>query len=214
MRRYTVRFKTFRTESQARNFRPGRSGSRSSSRRPLLAAHSDRQRPSGSKRWRFKYRFDGRERLMALGTYPSVSLREARARHDAALGRSSARDAILAPSAPRRRRPRAWPLPAIASRRSPTSGSRNTRIGSRRTARPSSRRLNAYVLPKLGQRPVGDISAAEVLEVLRVVEAKGIIESAHRTHQVISAVLRYAVSTNRATSDACAPSRGADHAKS
>ena len=164
--------------------------------------------PSGSKRWRFKYRFDGRERLMALGTYPSVSLREARARHDAA------RALLRAGRDPGAERAAAKTPPSAAA-----AGDSFKEVADEWLAKhpdwvPSHRatvvaRLNAYVLPKLGQRPVGDISAAEVLEVLRVVEAKGIIESAHRTHQVISAVLRYAVSTNRATSDVSAHLRGA-----
>lgn len=168
--------------------------------------------PSGAKRWRFKYRFGGRERLLALGTYPTVGLKAARARHDAArallrAGRDPGAERAAAKGAKTAALATSTGADAFAAVCDEWLAKHPDWVPSHRATVVA--RLRDYVLPKLGPRPVGDIDAAEVLEVLRAVEAKGIIESAHRTHQVISAVLRYAVATNRASDDISAHLRGA-----
>jgi integrase len=71
------------------------------------------------------------------------------------------------------------------------------------------RRLERDIFPWIGARPVGDITAPELLAVLRRIEARGRLETAHRAHQNCGAVFRYAVATGRAERDPSADLRGA-----
>jgi integrase len=71
------------------------------------------------------------------------------------------------------------------------------------------RRLELYIFPPLGKRPVKQIAAPELLEALRKVEARGVLESAHRTKQICGQVFRYAIATGRAERDPSADLKGA-----
>jgi integrase len=71
------------------------------------------------------------------------------------------------------------------------------------------RRLHRDILPFLGERPVNSITAPQVLAVVRQIEARGAIETAHRALQNIGQILRYAVATGRAEADVTASLRGA-----
>jgi integrase len=71
------------------------------------------------------------------------------------------------------------------------------------------RRLERDVFPWLGGRPVAEVTPPELLTVLRRVESRGALETAHRIHQVCGLVFRYAVATGRAVSDPCRDLRGA-----
>jgi integrase len=71
------------------------------------------------------------------------------------------------------------------------------------------RRLDRYVFPILGKRPIADIAAAELLSVLRKVESRGIHEMAHRLRAVCGRIFRYAIATGRAERDVAAELRGA-----
>lgn len=71
------------------------------------------------------------------------------------------------------------------------------------------RRLERDVFPWLGTRPVGEITAVELLEALRRVEARGALETAHRIHQICGQIFRYAIATGRGSRDPSADLRGA-----
>lgn len=164
--------------------------------------------PSGSKLWRLKYRIAGKEKLLAIGKYPGVTLREARRRRD------DARDLLAAgldPSAAKRAQKLAQhdsvrnSFEALAREWMGQQGSKWTASHRAKVAR----RLEVNVFPWLGRRPVAEITAPELLAVLRRIESRGIIETAHRAQQNCSAVFRYAVATGRAESDPSAALRGA-----
>lgn len=160
-------------------------------------------RPDGARWWRFRYVWNGREKLLSLGTYPDTSLRLAREKRDDAR-RQLARG--VDPSAARQaeRQAQADTFEAVASEWL----NRNGHIGAS-TRSQYRHRLSKYVYPRLGRWPVADITAAELLKVLRRIESNGTIETAHRVRSVVSRVFRYAVATGRAERDPAADLRGA-----
>jgi len=151
--------------------------------------------PSGGKWWRFKYRFGGKEKRFSLGVYPDVSLKEAREKKDEArkllakgIDPGEERKAVKAADSG------AGCFEAIArewhNKFSPSwSDTHRVKL---------LRRLELYIFPWLGSRNVSEITAPEVLTVIRRVESNGHIETAHRALQVCNQVLRYAVQTGRA----------------
>ena len=164
--------------------------------------------PTGGKLWRFQYWFEGKRKLLALGKYPDVPLAEARKRHH------EARELLaqsIDPSAAKKARKLAGAERAASSfeviarewfetwKVDKTEGHYSKVIA----------RLEKDVFPYIGGRPVADISAPEVLAVCRRVESRGAIETAHRTKENISQVMRYAIATERADRDPCPDLRGA-----
>lgn len=162
--------------------------------------------PAGGKLWRLRYFIGGKEKLLALGAYPEVTLKEARdlaldARRMVARGQdpsaarraekaAAAGEGTFAPVA------REW-----HARQAPTwAASHAVRV---------LRALERDAFPYLGARPVGEIGAVEVLAVLRRVEERGAIETAHRLKIIIGQVIRYAVATGRAARDPTGDLRGA-----
>jgi hypothetical protein len=159
--------------------------------------------PAGSKLWRFKYRFAGKEKLLALGSYPDVSLKNARLKRDAArLEIKDGRD----PSFERKAAKRAQALEAknafevvardFLERRAATWSARY-----RQTALT---RLDNHIFPALGTRPIGQIEPPELLAELRKIEARGAHEMATRLRSLCSQVFRYAISCGICTRDAAA----------
>lgn len=163
--------------------------------------------PTGGKLWRFKYRFAGKEKLLALGSYPEIGLAEARARRDAA--RSQVAQGFD-PGAIRKAQKQAetedrdtfeviameWHLKFLPTW---TPGHAVTII----------RRLEHDVFPYIGKRPVLDIKAPELLAVLRRIEDRGALETAHRIKSIAGQVFRYAIATGRAERDPSSDLRGA-----
>lgn len=157
--------------------------------------------------WRMKYRHLGRERLLALGVYPEVSLSEARrARDDARSLLRSGQD----PGTAKREAKHASKLrlersfEAIARRWIDKESSRWTEAHSARVLRS----LELDIFPVLGQVPLDDINAAKVLDVLRAVEARGSHETAHRLAQRCWAVFRFAIGSGIAERNPCSDIRG------
>lgn len=164
--------------------------------------------PSGGKYWRLKYRFSDREKRLALGIYPDVTLAHARRRRDEA--RAMLADGID-PGQAKKDRKRLARLNAANTfeavalewfdKQAPTwAPSHSEKIMGR---------LKKDILPWLGARPIADITAPEVLEVLRRAEKRGANDTAHRIHQNCGQVFRYAVATGRALRDVSADLRGA-----
>ncbi len=160
--------------------------------------------PNGSRWWRLKYFFGGKERGLSLGVYPDVSLKDARDRRDEAR-------TLLAkgvdPSVHRQqvREARAHTFKIVAE---DWLGMQAQKL-SEATMAKARWMLESFVYPRLGSRPIGQITAAELLGVLRQIESRGTNETAHRTKQRCSQVLRYAVATGRAERDVTADLHGA-----
>ncbi len=162
--------------------------------------------PGGSKLWRLKYRIEGREKLLALGAYPDVSLRKARdLREDARRKIASGTD----PGAERRESrivaSGAHSFGAIAAAWFEQQRDAWTE-GHRVTVRS---RLDRDVLPYLAARPINDIDAPELLVVLRRIEARGAVESAHRIKTVCAQVFAYAIATGKANRNPASELTGA-----
>jgi len=152
--------------------------------------------PSG-RYWRLKYRWQGRERLLALGVYPTTSLAKARQRRDNA---RKLLDDGIDPSARRKAEKeaanRADTFEAVA--REWLNKQTNLKAETRDLTR---RRWELWVFPHIGPTPVDQLEPPDVLRVLRRIEAAGKYETAHRMRQRIGQVCRYAIATGKATRD-------------
>jgi integrase len=145
----------------------------------------------GAKYWRMKYRIGGKEKTIAFGTYPEVTLAEARGRRDEARKRVAAGEDPVRYRRTERAAQRSAALntfEAVARewlrKRAHRWSARNTTI--------VTRRLEADVFPRIGCEPVRDLTGPRLLDVLRKIEARGAHETAHRVRQYIDAVFRYA----------------------
>lgn len=164
--------------------------------------------PTGGKLWRLKYRFDGKEKLLALGAYPDVGLKKARERRDEARSRladgidpaqyrKAEKAAILARAADS--------FEVIArewfAKYAPTwAESHSSKI---------IQRLERDIFPWLGARPISEITAPELLAVLRRIEGRGALDTTLRAKQNCGQIFRYAVATGRADRDPSGDLRGA-----
>jgi integrase len=164
--------------------------------------------PAGGKWWRFKYRFDGKEKLISFGTYPEVSLADARDK------RADARKQVAAGIDPGEIR-KAQKLATVAVNENSfevVAREWHEKFQQRWTkvhADTTIRRIEQNVFPWLGERPIGEIKAPELLAVLRRIESRGAQETAHRVKTICGQIFRYAVATGRAERDLAADLKGA-----
>lgn len=152
--------------------------------------------PAGGKLWRFNYRFDGKRKTLALGAYPEIGLKEARDKRDnarklLATGVDPSESKKAAKAA--RVAEETNSFEAVArewyARFSPSwAQSHGDKV---------IRRLERDVFPWIGKRPVDSISTIDILDVLRRIESRGAVETAHRAQQNFNQVFRYAVATGR-----------------
>ena len=162
--------------------------------------------PAGGKWWRWKYRFAGKENRLSFGVYPDVPLKAAREKRDSARRQLAAGiDPSQARRAEKAAQSNAGDFEAIA--REWHAKSSHTWVSNHRET--ILKRLEANVFPWLGSRPCGGIKASDLLAVLRRIEERGALETAHRTMQVCGQVFRYAIATGRAERDPTADLRGA-----
>ena len=160
--------------------------------------------------WRFQYQHRGRRREMSLGKYPEVSLADARRRHREAFAvlKDDGRDPMEVRAEAERveRLGRAHRFEDVARE---WMALQHWSDGHRRTV--VERLTHDVFAPRgsLGDRPVGEIDAPEVLETLRRIEARGTHETAKRVRQILGQVFRFAVATGRARHDPAAPLAGA-----
>lgn len=156
--------------------------------------------PNGGKWWRLKFRYGGKEKSLSLGIYPSVTLKEARVRRD------QERKNIAFNIDPGTNRK--------AAKLAQTESYQNTfevvarewfqkrsQIWAETHSSKIIRRLEADIFPWVGNRPIADIKAPELLAVLRRIEKRGAIDTAHRALQNCGQIFRYAVATGRAERD-------------
>jgi len=163
---------------------------------------------SGGKLWRLKYRFDGKEKRLALGVYPDVSLAQARTARDAARK-------LLAQETD----PGEYRKTQRAAKADRASNSFEA-VGREWVAKYSPswatshsakviKRLENDVFPWIGRKPISEISPPDVLKVLHRIEGRGAHDTAHRALQNCGQVFRYGVATGRVLSDPCRDLRGA-----
>ena len=167
--------------------------------------------PAGGKLWRLKYRFDGREKLLAMGAYPEIGLGEARRR------REEAREMIALGKDPSREKRRAKLRSRIQAADTFKAicdeyCQKRRRDGQKGWAPATATRseyLLSLVCGSIGHLPIGEIEPMDVLTAIRRIEGKGKLESARRSLQLAGAVFRYAVATARLRSDPTRDLRGA-----
>lgn len=164
-------------------------------------------RPNGSKLWRLSYRFGGKQKQLALGAYPIVTLAEARQKRDAARKVLAAgRD----PGLERRLEKIAAAAGGNAFREvAEELLQKQIREGQDENTIQKKRWLLAPAYETFGDRPVGEITAPELLHALRKFEQRGRFESARRLRTVSGMVFRYAIATGRASRDISLDLRGA-----
>ena len=164
--------------------------------------------PTGGKWWRLKYRFAGKEKRLSLGVYPTVTLKDAREKRDAARKLLASH---IDPSVERRIQKASRIERAANSfetvarewfaKRSPNmADSHRSRV---------LRALERDVFPWLATRPVAEVTAPELLLILRRIEGRGAAETAQRLRQICGQVFRYAIATGRAECDPAADLKGA-----
>ncbi|MBN3801619.1 integrase arm-type DNA-binding domain-containing protein [Paraburkholderia sp. Ac-20336] len=156
--------------------------------------------PNGSRWWRLKYRFGGKEKLISLGTYPDVSLKDARDRCEEARKKLAAG---YDPGEARKAQKRADKDQAtnsfeVVAREwfQLTKGKWEAEY-----ARLIMHRLERDMFPSLAKRPINEITAVELLTALRKIEKRGAVDTAHRSLQKCGQIFRYAVVTGRADRD-------------
>jgi integrase len=160
--------------------------------------------PNGSRYWRMKYRFDGKEKRAAFGVYPEVSLAEAR---EACVAARKQLAAGIDPSAQKKEVKRARVLlasssfEAVAREWFETQREGWTEVYAGKVINS----LEVDVFPKIGAKPIADIEAPHMLEILWAVEARGVRETAKRVLQRSRAVFQYGIMTGR-----CARNPAAD----
>lgn len=167
--------------------------------------------PSGGKLWRLKFRVDGKERKLALGRYPDMSLAEARKQRDAA------RSQLAQGNDPAREKQRQKIRAKLSAENTFAAiaaeyCAKRKQDGEKRWA-PSTAIRCEFLLSRLeasiGHLPIAEIEPADVLAAVRKLESKGKLESARRTLQLAGSVFRYAVATARLASDPTRDLKGA-----
>ncbi len=164
--------------------------------------------PNGSKYWRLKYRFMGKEKRLALGVYPRTSLSEARDKREKA---RKVLEAGTDPSFAKKEEKRRATLKAAHTFEVIAREWHGNQLP---TWTPGYgkyvlQRLDSDIFPAIGQRPVTEISAPELLDALRKIENRGVRELTHRTMQTCGQIFRYAIATGRAERNPVPDLRGA-----
>ncbi len=164
--------------------------------------------PEGGKYWRLKYRFVGKEKLLALGVYPEVSLSDARER------RLIARKTIAAGQDPSQVKQEAKRQAILKHENTFEAVAREWHTSrdnawTKRYAANLLRRLEIDVFPKLGTRPITDITPPELLSVIRVIEKRDALDLAQRMMQTCGQIFMYAIATGHAVRNPTADLKGA-----
>ncbi|MDR3076380.1 MAG: integrase arm-type DNA-binding domain-containing protein [Synergistaceae bacterium] len=163
-------------------------------------------RPTGKRVWRVKYKMMGKENTLTLGEYPLVTLRQAREKRD------EARRLIINGVDPAVRRDMERlesDMPTFGDIALEYMAKKQKESTSAKARYALEMRMRKYILPFLGNMPPDGITPPQILNVLRRLEGRGTLETAHRVHQIIGQVFRYGVATGRAARDSSADLRGA-----
>ena len=162
----------------------------------------------GRKYWRLRYWIGGKEKGISLGVYPRISLKDARTRRNK---ERAMLDSNLDPSAERRAEKVRRKI-AVANSFEAVAKEWHGKQARKWVTSHSEdvlRRLEVNLFPKLGRRPISEITAPELLEALQSIEQRGSHDLAHRVLQVAGQVFRYAIATSRRDADPSRDLRGA-----
>jgi hypothetical protein len=160
--------------------------------------------PHGVKLWRLAYRFAGKQKPLSFGIYPTISLADARAQRDAA--RKYLADGVdLAVPRKLGKQAKVVTFRLVADE----LVHKMRREGRAETTLTKTRWLLEFAFFDIGDRPVSKVSAHELLNVLRKIEARGNYETARRLRSTCGMVFRYAIATGRAERDPSVDLRGA-----
>ncbi|HQQ62097.1 MAG TPA: integrase arm-type DNA-binding domain-containing protein [Pseudomonadales bacterium] len=164
--------------------------------------------PNGSRYWRLKYRYAGKENRLALGVYPDVSLKTARRK------KTEAKQLLDNGADPGNHRRQNRLAAKAASNNSFGSIAEEWLEKQQKTWSVSHTTrtrwlLGNHLLPWLAKRPISEVTTPELLSVLRRIEQKGIVETAHRAKQTCGQIFRYAIATGRADRDPTHDLKGA-----
>lgn len=164
--------------------------------------------PNGGKWWRLKYRIQGKEKLISLGTYPDTPLSDARKHCDTA--RKQLAQGIN-PAEAQKQQKAAQVESALNSFEHIAKEwiSKQNNCWSDENTKIVTRLLNANVFPAIGDRPISEIKAPEVLSVLRKLEERGVLKCAQRVRTICSQAFRYAIAIGKTERDPAADLRGA-----
>jgi len=163
---------------------------------------------NAGKYFRLDYRFAGKRKTLALGVYPDVKLVEAREKRDAA----KKMIASGIDPAQTRKVQKSIQIEQAGNSFEAVAREWHGKYSSNWAASHATkiiRRFELYIFPWLGSRPIAEITPPELLAVLRKIESKGTLETAHRAQQNCGQVFRYAIATGRAERDPSADLRGA-----
>lgn len=164
-------------------------------------------KPNGAKYWRFRYAFGGKEKMLACGVYPEVGLKAAREMRDVARAQvRNGQDPCVIRRLDKLKRfvssentfepiAREW----IEQRKEGWSASHTQNI---------LHRLEKDLFPQIGSRGIREITALELLAVLRSIESRGAIDIAHRARSYCGQIFRYAIAVGKAERDIAADLRG------
>lgn len=192
------------TDTAIRNAKPGTKPVKMFDERGLFLIVT----PAGGKWWRLRYKFDNKEKLLSLGVYPDVGLKEARERREAArkllandIDPGQHRKAKKAANTERAANSfevicREW----LEARKDSVEPDQHKKTLSR---------MENDVFPWLGGKAITDITAPDVLSVLRRIDERGARYTAHRVRSEISRAFRFAIATGRAERDPCPDLKGA-----
>lgn len=176
---------------------------------------------AGGKYWRMKYRFDGKEKRLALGVFPGVSLAQARERCEAA------RKTLAEGCDPSDQKKQAKAARVLGNATTFEAVARQWLEHWKPTKSPRhadyvKRRLEADVFPVIGSRPVGTLTAPQLLAMAKTIESRGAVDMAKRALQTSGQIMRYAVAHGLAErnpaadvkpSDALAPTKSGNYAR-
>ena len=165
--------------------------------------------PTGGKLWRLKFRFDGKEKLLSLGTYPDTGLKEARKR------REEARQLLAEgtdPSAQRKALRQARKLATMNTVESLARSWLDHRADAwvERTRTIILASLENDVFPAIGDRPIADVQPADIRNLVQAIEARGAGETAGRVFQRLRSIFRFAIAHDVIGTDPTYPLKPAE----
>jgi integrase len=179
------------SEMQVRNARPRE--------KPYKMADGESMylliKPNGGRYWRLDFTLHGRRKTLALGIYPAISLKDARAKREEAKGKLAKGDSPM-------------PQPGSTFGQIAAEWAKHRgKSGAAQSTLDKIKWLIAYTKP-IADRDITTLKAPDVLAMLRRVEGQGKLESARRLRSVCSRIFRYAIATGRAERDVCADLAG------
>jgi integrase len=192
------------TDTAVRNAKPGAKPIKLFDERGLFVLVT----PTGGKWWRLKYRYDNKEKLLSLGVYPDVGLKDARDRRD------EARKLLAAGIDPgeNRKAQRAAKQDRAANSFEVVAREWFVKHAPNWVEHHGDRIIQRFerdIFPWIGGKPIAEVNAPELLSVVRRIETRGALETAHRALGNCGQVFRYAVATGRAMRDPTGDLRGA-----